>query len=142
MEIPRTGRASRRKRTMRGARAATEHRGDSGADRFIDLLRTNEMDVSINASRRDNVSLTRENFGRCADNHRIFFLRSRVGVDRANTTLNTGIPRVANTNDTTVLDADVGLDDAKVGSRISALVMTRSSDSASRRAATGPCRRE
>ncbi len=85
----------------RGAGAAAQHGGDAGAERLLDLLRADEVDVAVEAAGGQDLALARDRLGRRAD-------------DDVDAGLRVGIARLADAGDPPVLDTDVGLDDAPV----------------------------
>ena len=113
VQVPFSGCAGRGERAVRRAGAAAEHRRDTGADGFVDLLRTDEVDVGVDAAGGDDVAFARDDFGRGADDHRVFLFRLRIGVDGADAGLDAGVAGVADADDETVFDADIGFDDAE-----------------------------
>ncbi len=50
-----------------GSRAAADHRGDAVRERFVNLLRRDEMNVAVDAARGDDQILARDDFGGRAD---------------------------------------------------------------------------
>ena len=70
------------------------------AQRLGDLLRADEMDVAVDAARREDAALARDDLRRRADGHGDAVLDERIS-------------RVADADDAAVLDADVGLDHAR-----------------------------
>mmetsp|Transcript_16672 Transcript_16672/g.67230 ORF Transcript_16672/g.67230 Transcript_16672/m.67230 type:complete len:869 (-) Transcript_16672:47-2653(-) len=102
-DLRRCRRARRRARPRRGPRAAAVHRREPRRDGLVDLLRADEVDVRVDAARRQNELLARDRFGRRADHH-----ARRVDAVHA-----IGVPRFADADDVAALDADVGLDDAR-----------------------------
>ena len=113
---------------MRRAGAAAEHRGDAGHQRFLDLLRADEMDMGVDAAGGEDLAFAGDDLGAGAD-------------DDVDAGLDIGIAGLADRGDAAVLDADVGLDDAPM------IEDQRVGDDRIDRAlacwsfATGPCRR-
>ena len=70
-----------------------------GIQRFVDLLRTDEMNVGVEAARGEDLALAGDHFGAWAD-------------DDGDAGLNVGVARLADGVDMSVLEADVGFDDA------------------------------
>ena len=101
VDVPRARRAGRGRGPGRGAGAAADHGRDAGVERLLDLLRADHVNVRIDASGRYDHALARDDLGRRADHD----------VDAG---LNVGIAGLADGADATVLDADVGFDDAPV----------------------------
>jgi hypothetical protein len=99
MDMPRTRRARRRKRSGGRSRSAAEHCRNARHQRFVDLLRADEMDVRVDATCRDDHSFAGDDLGRRADHD----------VDPG---LDVGISRLAEPRDLAVLDRDVAFDDA------------------------------
>ena len=100
-EMPRPRRAGGRVGAGRGAGAAAEHGGDAGIQRFLDLLRADEVDVRVEAARREDLAFARDHLGAGAD-------------DDVDAGLDVGIAGLADPRDAPARDADVGLDDAPV----------------------------
>ena len=73
------------------------------------------MDVTIVTAGREDRALAGDRLGRRADGHRVALAGLEVGKNRAKSILNAGISRVANADNATALDADVGLYDAEFG---------------------------
>ena len=46
-----------------GPGAAAQHRGDAGHQRFVDLLRADEMDVRVEAAGGEDLAFARDHFG-------------------------------------------------------------------------------
>ena len=78
-----------------------EHRGDARHQRVLDLLRTDEMDVAVEAAGGEDLAFTRDHVRAGAD-------------DDGDTRLDVGIAGLADAGDHAVLDRDVGLHDAPV----------------------------
>ena len=85
----------------RGPRATAEHGGDTGHQRLFHLLRADEVNMRIDAAGCQNLPLPGDRLGTGTDEDIDAFLRIRI----------TGL---ADTRNTPVLDADVGLDDTPV----------------------------
>ena len=107
--------------------AAADHGGDAGHQRFVDLLRADEMDVGVDAAGGD-------------DQPSPAMTSVPAPMTMVDAGLDVRIAGLADAGDAAVLDADVGLDDAagvedqRVGDHdIDAL--------RPRRAGPGPCRR-
>ena len=100
-DVKRAGRACGGEGAVRRSGAAAEHRCDARHQRFLDLLRTDEMNVRIEAAGREDFAFAGDNFGARADDD------GHVGLD-------IWIAGLADRRDPAVLDADVGLDDAPV----------------------------
>ena len=101
LDIPRPWRAGRRIGPGGRAGAAAEHRGDARHQGIVDLLRTDEMDVRINAAGGQDLALTGNSLGARADHD----------VDAG---LYVRVAGLADADDAAVLDPDVGLDHAPV----------------------------
>ena len=120
-------------RAVRRAGAAADHRGDAGHQRFLDLLRADEVDVRVDAAGGHDHAFAGDDLGAGADGDR------HGGLD-------VGIARLADLPDAAVLDADVGLDDApvvddeRVGDHRVGDVLRRAAGSAPCRRGS-PCRR-
>ena len=97
MQIPDARCAGRGKCAMSRTRAPTDHGGDATGQGVFDLLRADEMDVGIDSPRRDDVSLSRNDFRRGTDYH-------------GDAILEQGISGMADANDAPMLDADVRFD--------------------------------
>ena len=115
--VPRSRRAGGGQRAMRRAGAAAEHGGDARHQRFLDLLRADEMDMRVEAAGGEDLALAGDDLGAGADDDGDAGLRVRIAG-------------LADCRDAAVLEADIGLEDAGVASTTSALVMTVS---------TAPC---
>src|SRR5262245_26355307 len=101
MDMPWSRGAGRGVGARRGARAPTDHRGDARHERLLDLLRTDEMDVAVDAAGGDDHALAGDHLGAGADGNR------DAGLD-------VRIARLADPPDAAVLDADVALDDPRM----------------------------
>src|SRR5262250_2448489 len=103
MEVPGARRA--RGRVGPGGRpgAAAQERRESGADRLVDQLRTDEVDVRVEPARGDDLALARDHLGRGAHDHVVGNAGHQIGV-----------AGLADGDDPPVADADVGLHDAPV----------------------------
>ena len=107
-KVPRPRRAGRRQRAVRRAGAAAQHGGEARAQRLLDLLRADEMDMRVEAARGDDLAFAGDRFGARADDDR--HARLRVGI-----------AGLADGVDAAVLHADIGLvdtghvDDQRVG---------------------------
>src|SRR6516162_192860 len=99
--MPGTGRAGRGKGAVRGAGAAAEHRGDATHERVLDLLRADEMDVTVETASREDLALTGDDVGAGANHD-------------CDARLDIGITGLADRGDHAFLDRDVGLYDAPV----------------------------
>ena len=100
-QMPGSGRAGGGERAGRRTRAPAQHRCDAGHQRFLDLLRADEVDVRVDAARGDDHAFAGDNFGPGANGDR----------DRG---LNIGITCLANCRYAAMLQTDVSLDDAPV----------------------------
>jgi hypothetical protein len=89
------------RRADRGTGAAAQHGGDAAHQRFLDLLRADEVDVGVDAAGGDDHAFAGDDLGGAADRHRHAGWMS-------------GLPALPMAGDQAVLDADVGLDDAPV----------------------------
>ena len=63
LDVPGSRRTGRGVRSGRRPRAAAQHGGDAGHQRLLDLLRADEVDMRVEASRRDDLALARDHFG-------------------------------------------------------------------------------
>ena len=97
-DVPLPGRTGRGQRAVRGARTPAQHRGDTGMQRVVDLLGTDEMDVAVKTTGGDDPPLARDGLGPRTDDD----VDARLGV---------GVTGLADLVDHTVLEADVGLID-------------------------------
>src|SRR5580700_6397893 len=80
--IPFTGRAGRRVGARGGSRAATDHGRRSIRQGFVNLLRRNEVNMTVDASGGDDHVFARDDFSGCAyDEVRIDTIH-RVGISR------------------------------------------------------------
>ena len=82
--------------------AAAEHRGETAVERVLDLLRADEVDVTVEAAGGDDLAFAGDRLGRRADDD----VDTRLGV--------LGIAGLTDAGDAAILDANVGLDDAPV----------------------------
>ncbi len=98
-DIPRAGSAGGGVGARGGAGAAADHSGDARGDRRLDLLRTNEVNMAVDAPGGDDHSFPGHHLGAGAN-------------DDIHIVLNVGVARLANGVDFAVFDADVGLDNA------------------------------
>ena len=103
MDVPRSRCARRGVRAGGRTGAAAKHRGDAGGNGLGYLLRADEVNVRVDATRRHDHPLARDNL-RVRAHHQ---LRVHAGHQRR-------VARFANRSDVAVFDADVGLDDAPV----------------------------
>ena len=74
--MPGPGRAGGGQRAMGRAGAAAKHGGHAGMQRVFDLLRADEVDVAVKATRRQNRALARNRLGARADDD----VDARLGV--------------------------------------------------------------
>ena len=102
MDVPFPGSAGRRVGPVRRSGAAANEGGDTARDGMLDLLGTNEMDVSIDPAGGDDASLACDDLGGGADGHGDAILNERVA-------------RMTDADDAPRLDADVRLDDSLCG---------------------------
>src|ERR1700683_1373371 len=93
--------AGRGVRPGRRSRAAAEHGRDARHQRLLDQLWTDEMDVTVEAPRREEFSLTGNDLRAWPDDH-------------INAGLHVRIAGLADRRDTSLAQAHVGLDDAPV----------------------------
>jgi len=98
-DMPRPRRARRREGAVRRAGAAAEHGGDAAHQRVFDLLRADEMDVTVEPAGGEDLALAGDDVGAGAD-------------DDIDAGLDVGIAGLADRGDGAVLQGDVGLDDA------------------------------
>src|SRR5262249_21883509 len=98
-DMPRPRRAGGRAGAGGWASAAAEHRGDAGHQRLVNLLRTDEVYVRVEATGGEDLALARNRFGAGPDHD------GDVGLD-------VWIAGLADGGDLSVLDPDVGLHDA------------------------------
>ena len=80
---------------MRRTGAAAKHRGDARHQSLVDLLRADEMNVSVEAAGGEYLALAGNDFSARAD-------------DSGDVRLNVGITGLADGEDVAVLDADIG----------------------------------
>ena len=83
--------------------AAAQHGGDAVGERFVDLLRRNEVNVAVDGAGGDDQMLTRNHLG--AGPHHQLRIDAGHGVR---------VARLPHFDDPAILDADVALDDAPV----------------------------
>ena len=98
-DMPGTRRAGGGEGAVRRAGAAAEHRGDARHQRFVDLLRADEMDVGVEAAGGEDLAFAGDHLGAGAD-------------DDGDAGLNVRIAGFADGVNIAVLDADIGFDDA------------------------------
>mmetsp|Transcript_23960 Transcript_23960/g.43736 ORF Transcript_23960/g.43736 Transcript_23960/m.43736 type:complete len:526 (-) Transcript_23960:708-2285(-) len=98
--MPWPGCAGGCQRAVSRASAAAQHGGQARMQCILDLLRADEVDVAVKASRRQDAPLTRD--GLCA--------RADDDIDAG---LGVGIARLANGRDAPVFQAHIGLVDAR-----------------------------
>src|SRR5262249_44571680 len=103
LDIPRARRAGRGVGARGWPRAAAEERSEPRGDGRLDQLRTNEVNVAVDAARSGDQVLTGDDFGARADDQLWF----NAGLDQR-------IAGLAHADDPAVADADVALDDAPV----------------------------
>ena len=100
LDVPGAG-AGGGERAVRRAGAAAEHGGDARHQRFLDLLRADEVDMRVHAAGGEDLALAGDGLGGGAD-------------DDGDARLRVGIAGLADRRDAAVLQADVGLVDAGV----------------------------
>src|ERR1051325_11506685 len=98
-EVPRPRRASRRRGTGRRAGAAAEHRRDAAIQGLFAQLRTDQMNMAIDAAGRDDLALAGDDLGPGTDND----------IDAG---LDVGVAPLADAGDAPVANANIGFDDA------------------------------
>src|SRR6185369_2245135 len=81
--------------------AAAEHRGDAGHQRLLDLLRTDEMNVGVEAAGGEDFSFARDHLGARTD-------------DDGDIRLDVRIAGLADRGNAALLEADVGFHNAPV----------------------------
>src|SRR5580700_10012414 len=101
LNMPRARRTGCGIRTRGGSSASTHHRGQTGKQRFCDLLRADEMDVYIDAACRDDLSFASDRFRPRSD-------------DNIHIRLNIRISCLADCRDMTVFNADICFYDSPV----------------------------
>nr|GEU28209.1 hypothetical protein [Tanacetum cinerariifolium] len=101
VQVPWSGGAGGGRRAGRRPRAAADHGGHAAHQRFLDLLRADEVDVGIDAAGGDDLAFAGDDLGGGGDDHR------HAGLD-------VRVAGLADGGDHAVADADVGLDDAPV----------------------------
>ena len=100
-DVPRPRRAGCGEGAVRRSGAAAEHGGDARHQRVLDLLRADEMDMSVEAAGGEDPALGSDHLGARADDD------GDVGLD-------VGIAGLADGGDAVALQAHVGFDDAPV----------------------------
>ena len=100
LDMPGAG-AGRGKRAVGRATAAAQHRRDARHQRFLDLLRADEMDMRIHAAGRQDLSFPGDHLRRRSDDDGHARLRIRIAG-------------LADPGNAAILQADIGLDDAPV----------------------------
>ena len=98
-DVPGAGGAGGGIAASRWAGAAAKHGGDATHEGFFDLLGADEVDVGVDAASRENFAFTGDDFGAGAD-------------DDGDVWLGVGVAGFADGGNSTVLQADVGFDDA------------------------------
>ena len=98
LDVPGAGRAGGGEGAGRGSGAAAQHRGDAGHQRFLDLLRADEVYVGVEAAGGQDLAFARDHFGARAD-------------DDGHTGLDVGIAGLADRRDEPILETHVGLHD-------------------------------
>src|SRR5580700_4878384 len=78
LNMPRARRAGCGIRARGGSSASAHHRGQTGKQRFRDLLRADEMDVYIDAAGRDDLSFASDRFRARSDDNIYIRLNIRV----------------------------------------------------------------
>ena len=73
------------------------------------------MDVSVDSSGGDDVSLCCDDLGASTDDHGVFFSSGWIGNAGADAALDAGISGMADADDASGADAEIGFDDAKFG---------------------------
>ena len=101
VQMPRSRRAGGGGRAHGRSRAAAQHGGHAAHQGFLDLLRANEVDVRVDAARRDDHPFAGDDLRRPADGER------DAGLD-------VRIARLADAENQPVFQADVGFHDAPV----------------------------
>ena len=99
--MPRAGRASGGVGAGGGPGATTQHGGNPGHQRFVDLLRANKMDVRVDAAWGEQHTFAGDDLRAGAD-------------DDTDAGLDIRVAGFAYGGDTPVLNADVGFDNAPV----------------------------
>src|SRR5690554_4778566 len=102
LDMPGPRRASGGKGSGGRTRAAPYHGAYAAGQRFVDLLGANKVYVRVDGARRNNHALTSDDFGGRAN-------------DDGDPGLYIRIASLAQAGDQAVLDADIGLDDARDG---------------------------
>ena len=97
-QMPRPRGDRGRLRSFRRSRAATHDRRDPGRERLVDLRGGEQVNVRVDGARRHDAPFPGDDIGRWPDDH----------VDAV---ADVGVARVADSDDATVTDADIGADD-------------------------------
>ena len=100
-EMPRPRRAGGGERSRRRTGAASQHGGDARHQRFVDLLRADEVNVRVEAARGDDLAFRRDD------------LRARPDDD-IDIRLDVRIAGFSDSGDPPVADADIGFHHAPV----------------------------
>ena len=100
-DVPGAGRAGGRQRAVGRAGAAAQHGGDARVQRVLDLLRTDEVDMRVEAPGGEDLALGGDGLGARPDDD----IHARLGV---------GVAGLADGGDAAALQPDVGLVDAAV----------------------------
>ena len=98
-DVERAGRAGGGERAVRRAGAAAEQRGDARHQRFVDLLRADEMDVGVKTAGGEDLAFAGDHLGAGPD-------------DDGDAGLDVRIAGLADGKNLAVLQSDVGFDDA------------------------------
>ncbi len=101
MDVPRPRRAGRREGAGGRPGTAAQHRRHAAHQRFLDLLRADEVDVRVDATRGEDRTFARDDLGARADHD----VHARLHVR---------IAGLADARDEPVLERDIGLHDAPV----------------------------
>lgn len=103
MDVPWPRRTGRGSGPVRRTGPAADHRREAGGKRFPTLLRTDEVDMRIDAAGCDDTAFSRNRFRAGTDLH--------AGRDVGH---EVGISGMTDADDAAVLDTDIGLDDSGV----------------------------
>lgn len=100
-QVPRSGGAGGGVSAGCRAGATADHGGDAAGQRFFDLLRADEVHVAVDTAGGEDHAFAGDHFGAGADGH------GHAGLD-------VWVAGLADGVDATILEADVGFDDAPV----------------------------
>src|SRR5207248_2007275 len=110
-DMPWARRACGRKGAVRRTGAPSEHRGHARHQRFLDLLRADEMDVSVEAAGGEDFSFASDGFGSGTDDDRY------IGIGKPNAIAGRGAEHVG-------IEAALDIESHRLGTPYFSLPMT------------------